>query len=55
MKEIWRDVPNYEGLYQISNNGKVRSLNYNRTKKQKELKLIMLREILFCYIIQKQS
>ena len=26
-KEIWRDIPEYEGLYQISNYGRVRSLD----------------------------
>ena len=26
-KEIWKDIPNYEGLYQISNFGKIRSLD----------------------------
>lgn len=25
MKEIWKDVPNYEGLYQVSNLGRVKS------------------------------
>ena len=25
MEEIWKDIENYEGLYQISNLGKVRS------------------------------
>lgn len=25
MKEIWKDIPNYEGLYQISNLGRVKS------------------------------
>ena len=24
--EIWKDIPNYEGLYQVSNLGNVRSL-----------------------------
>ncbi len=24
--EIWKDVPNYEGLYQVSNLGRVKSL-----------------------------
>jgi hypothetical protein len=26
MEEIWKDVPNYEGMYQVSNLGRVRSL-----------------------------
>lgn len=27
MKEIWKDVPGYEGLYQVSNLGRVKSLS----------------------------
>lgn len=27
MKEIWKDIPNYQGLYQVSNLGNVRSLD----------------------------
>ena len=38
--EIWRDIEGYEGLYQVSNLGKVKSLNYNRTKKEKILKTV---------------
>jgi predicted DNA-binding protein YlxM (UPF0122 family) len=30
MKEIWKDVKNYEGLYQVSNLGRVRSLPKKR-------------------------
>lgn len=30
MQEEWRDVKGYEGLYQVSNFGRVKSLNYNR-------------------------
>lgn len=30
MKEIWKDVPNYEGIYQASNIGKIYSLLKNR-------------------------
>jgi hypothetical protein len=26
MEEIWKDIPNYEGLYQVSNFGRVKSL-----------------------------
>ena len=29
MEEIWVDIMEYEGKYQVSNTGKVRSLNYN--------------------------
>lgn len=27
MEEVWRDIPRYEGLYQVSNLGRVRSLD----------------------------
>ena len=37
--EIWKDIIGYEGKYQISNTGKIRSINYNNTGKTKELKL----------------
>jgi hypothetical protein len=37
-KEIWKDVIEYEGLYQVSNFGNVKSLNYNRSGKEKLLK-----------------
>ena len=30
--EEWRDIPGYEGLYQVSNTGKVKSLHFNRNK-----------------------
>ena len=29
-KEIWKDIKNYEGLYQVSNLGRVKSLYYNK-------------------------
>lgn len=32
MGEIWKDIEGYEGMYQVSNYGRVRSLNYNHTK-----------------------
>lgn len=38
MKEIWKDIPGYEGLYQVSNFGQVKSLNYWRKKEEKILK-----------------
>ena len=36
--EVWKDIPGYEGLYQASNLGNIKSLNYNNTKKEKNLK-----------------
>ena len=32
MIEIWKDVPNYEGLYQVSNLGEVKSLLFCKEK-----------------------
>lgn len=37
MEEIWKDIAGYEGLYQVSNLGNVKSLNYNHTGKPKKL------------------
>lgn len=38
MDEIWMPVTGYEGKYEVSNEGRVRSLNYRHTGKTKELK-----------------
>ena len=38
MEEIWKDIEGYEELYQVSNFGNVKSLNYNKTRKEKILK-----------------
>ena len=38
MIEIWKDIPNYDGKYQISNYGRVKSLNYKRSGKEQTLK-----------------
>lgn len=35
--EHWRDIKGFEGLYQVSNLGQVKSLNYNRTGKEQVL------------------
>lgn len=36
--EIWKDIPDYEGMYQASNFGNVKSLGNKKTKKEKVLK-----------------
>lgn len=33
MSEIWKEIKGYEGLYQVSNLGRVRSLRYNKILK----------------------
>lgn len=38
INEEWRDIVGYEGKYQVSNLGNVKSLNYKRTGKEKILK-----------------
>lgn len=37
MKEIWKDIPDYEGLYQVSNLGRIKSLPRNGTIKQERI------------------
>lgn len=40
-QEIWKDINGYEGIYQVSNKGRVRSLDrkvWNYTKKGRILK-----------------
>lgn len=37
-EEVWKDIAGYEGLYQVSNLGKVKSLNYKNSGYPKVLK-----------------
>lgn len=37
-KEVWKPVNDYDGLYLVSNKENVKSLNFNGTKKEKNLK-----------------
>lgn len=36
-KEIWKDIQGYEGLYQVSNLGRVKSLPRNGTKAEERI------------------
>ena len=36
--EIWKDIKGYDVLYQVSNMGNVKSLNYNHTGKERIMK-----------------
>ena len=39
MCELWKDISSYKGLYQVSNMGRVKSLNYRRSGEEKIMKL----------------
>ena len=38
--EEWKDIKGYEGVYQISSHGRVKSLNFRGTTKSKILKQV---------------
>ena len=50
MKEEWKDIVDYEGLYQVSNLGRVKSLNYKQTHKQLLLKPTIKKKTGYCQI-----
>ena len=57
--EIWKDIPNYEGLYQVSNLGRVKSLEridaLGRRVEEKILKLWINRKGYYIVCLCKQS
>lgn len=38
MQEVWKDIKGYEGLYQVSSHGRVKSLGNDKNRKEKILK-----------------
>lgn len=38
VEEIWKAVPGFEGIYEASNMGRIKSLNYRNSKKEQILK-----------------
>lgn len=42
MKEIWKDIKDYEGLYQVSNLGRIKSFPRNGTQTN-NIKILMLK------------
>ena len=55
MKEIWKDIKGYEGLYQVSNLGRVKSLNYNRKNIEKTLKPVLYYNKYYSYTLYKNK
>ena len=39
LNEIWKDILGYEGLYQVSNFGRIKIINYRQTGREKIMKL----------------
>lgn len=54
-KEEWKDIKDYEGLYQISNFGRVKSLNYLNTKQPRILKPKTYRGGYLCVCLSKNG
>ena len=48
--EVWKDIPGYEGRYQVSNTGKVKSMNYGRTGAPRILAILNTRGYQFVRI-----
>lgn len=53
--EIWKMIPGYEGLYMVSNLGRVKSLNYNHTGEEAILKPIKLKHGYLCVHLVKNG
>lgn len=53
--EVWKPIKGYEGKYEVSNLGRVKSLNYNRTKKEKILKPTLSYNGYFIVILSKNG
>lgn len=52
IEEIWKDIPNYEGLYQVSNLGRIKSL---KRYKQNHSKLQLVEEKILKQYVNKRN
>lgn len=53
MNEVWRDIIGYEGYYQVSNLGNVKSLGNDFSRKERLLKLSLQGKGYFGVVLQK--
>lgn len=53
MKEEYRDIAGYEGLYQVSNYGNIKSLGNNKSRKEKILKPLVKKGYLIVTLYKK--
>lgn len=55
MEEVWKDVDGYEGLYQVSNHGRVKRVASNRCKKERILKQTVGTNGYYCVVLSKEG
>lgn len=48
MVEVWKEVPEFNGIYAISNFGNIRNLKYQKTKKQSTHKVTGYKYVCLC-------
>lgn len=55
INEIWKDIDGYEEKYKVSNLGRVKSINYNSTGKEKILKPVKDKDGYLFVILSKKG
>lgn len=55
MEELWKDIRGYEGLYQVSNLGRIKSLNYNHRNIEQVRKLDISNKGYPCILLSKNG
>ena len=53
-EEIWKPIKDFEGYYEVSNIGRVRSLNYRNTGKEKSIKKYRMQQWIFRGWVNKE-
>lgn len=54
-REVWKDIKGYEKLYQVSNLGNIKTLDYNHTKKEHLLKPILQQDGYYAVNLMKDG
>lgn len=54
MKEIWRSIEGYKGLYHISNYGRVKRLGNKFSRKEKIMSLVLNERGYLCVALSKK-